>query len=239
MFNIKFFNTAAIAATLLFSSASQASAVWTFDLPATSSFSGSYPTVATLTLTQVGTGVQFLLDPNQTSPGAADPSKSFVNEIEYVYQGRALTSSDFTLNSGAMVKFGKGFTYETGTSMDAGYKAEDQYIQVAFVTNAPKKGKVDQRFSFNQTSTWTIANVNLTDFTGTSATTSSNKPTPIYGVISVSPYTLTGFGSTPSNWVALAPVVSAVPEPETYAMLLAGLGLVGFTARRRKASNFS
>ncbi len=27
---------------------------------------------------------------------------------------------------------------------------------------------------------------------------------------------------------------SAVPEPETYAMLLAGLGLVGFTARRRK-----
>ena len=28
--------------------------------------------------------------------------------------------------------------------------------------------------------------------------------------------------------------VTAVPEPETYAMLLAGLGLVGFTARRRK-----
>ncbi len=29
--------------------------------------------------------------------------------------------------------------------------------------------------------------------------------------------------------------VSAVPEPETYAMLLAGLGLVGFVARRRRA----
>jgi len=28
--------------------------------------------------------------------------------------------------------------------------------------------------------------------------------------------------------------VAAIPEPETYAMLLAGLGLVGFTARRRK-----
>lgn len=27
---------------------------------------------------------------------------------------------------------------------------------------------------------------------------------------------------------------AAVPEPETYAMLLAGLGLIGFTARRRK-----
>ena len=29
--------------------------------------------------------------------------------------------------------------------------------------------------------------------------------------------------------------VSAVPEPETYAMLLAGLGLVGAFTRRRKA----
>lgn len=28
--------------------------------------------------------------------------------------------------------------------------------------------------------------------------------------------------------------VSAVPEPETYAMLLAGLGMLGFTTRRRK-----
>ena len=29
---------------------------------------------------------------------------------------------------------------------------------------------------------------------------------------------------------------SLVPEPETYAMLLAGLGLLGFMARRRKES---
>ncbi|SOD41941.1 FxDxF family PEP-CTERM protein [Nitrosovibrio sp. Nv4] len=30
-------------------------------------------------------------------------------------------------------------------------------------------------------------------------------------------------------------IAIAVPEPETYAMLLAGLALVGFTARRKKA----
>lgn len=30
------------------------------------------------------------------------------------------------------------------------------------------------------------------------------------------------------------PVTTPVPEPETYAMILAGLGLIGFTARRRK-----
>lgn len=28
--------------------------------------------------------------------------------------------------------------------------------------------------------------------------------------------------------------VAAIPEPETYAMMLAGLGLMGFMARRRK-----
>jgi PEP-CTERM motif len=32
-------------------------------------------------------------------------------------------------------------------------------------------------------------------------------------------------------------VISAVPEPETYAMLLAGLGLIGFTVRRRNNNN--
>lgn len=33
------------------------------------------------------------------------------------------------------------------------------------------------------------------------------------------------------------PLVSSVPEPESYAMMLAGLGLVGLAVRRRKRSN--
>ncbi len=36
------------------------------------------------------------------------------------------------------------------------------------------------------------------------------------------------------NPTNVAGLVSAVPEPETYAMLLAGLGMIGFMARRRK-----
>lgn len=41
--------------------------------------------------------------------------------------------------------------------------------------------------------------------------------------------------STLETWAWQAPAVVPVPEPETYALMLAGLGLVGFTARRRKA----
>ena len=40
----------------------------------------------------------------------------------------------------------------------------------------------------------------------------------------------TGTGLT----VPAADLPTAVPEPETYAMLLAGLGLMGFVARRRR-----
>ena len=40
-------------------------------------------------------------------------------------------------------------------------------------------------------------------------------------------------GDTGAIGATFAGTVSAVPEPDTYAMLLAGLGLIGFTARRR------
>lgn len=51
----------------------------------------------------------------------------------------------------------------------------------------------------------------------------------MHGVI-LSGVTTTG----PSTWIDNATItVTAVPEPETYAMLLAGLGLVGAAARRR------
>jgi hypothetical protein len=47
---------------------------------------------------------------------------------------------------------------------------------------------------------------------------------------------LAGYGSvgTMSGYPVSQTITAAVPEPETYAMMMAGLGLVGFMSRRRK-----
>ena len=36
------------------------------------------------------------------------------------------------------------------------------------------------------------------------------------------------------EWAVRNPTVAAIPEPETYALMMAGLGVMGFVARRRK-----
>lgn len=54
--------------------------------------------------------------------------------------------------------------------------------------------------------------------------------------------TISGFTMIPGTYLYNIPNdtitlnIVAIPEPETYAMLLAGLGLLGFIARRRKES---
>ncbi len=67
------------------------------------------------------------------------------------------------------------------------------------------------------------------------ATDYSTSNTPLYE-INTSDGSLTSLGNTGvANAMALTyEGVAAVPEPETYAMMLAGLGLLGFLARRRK-----
>jgi len=59
---------------------------------------------------------------------------------------------------------------------------------------------------------------------------------------SVNTFDLTGTNNIVTgngdSWLAVGPssaITTAVPEPETYAMFMAGLGLLGFASRRKKA----
>lgn len=67
---------------------------------------------------------------------------------------------------------------------------------------------------------WTL---HLT-WTGAELPTGNNESTGLYTEYDVGGYLTLNY----------TPVVSAIPEPETYAMLLGGLGLLGFHARRRQ-----
>jgi hypothetical protein len=54
-----------------------------------------------------------------------------------------------------------------------------------------------------------------------------------FGQVAGSSATTFGVTSFSVGPVSVDPVTTPVPEPSTYALLLAGLGLVGFMARRR------
>jgi hypothetical protein len=60
-------------------------------------------------------------------------------------------------------------------------------------------------------------------------------PGGMMGAVCMTGTSLAGYGSvgTMSGYPVSQTITAAVPEPETYALMLAGLGLMGFIARRR------
>jgi hypothetical protein len=95
--------------------------------------------------------------------------------------------------------------------------------------------------STGATSTQTITGATLTSFLGFVSTGTMSSMT--LCAVNVSLGRCVGpndIGVAPFVWpsadnLVLAKAVAAIPEPSTYAMLLAGLGAVGFVARRRRS----
>jgi hypothetical protein len=57
-----------------------------------------------------------------------------------------------------------------------------------------------------------------------------------FGIISTEPFTSITYGGGSETYTMDNLTVGAVPEPETYAMMMAGLGLLGFSVRGRRSN---
>jgi hypothetical protein len=207
-------------------------ATWTFNLQATGlpSTGTIDPPVALLTGVELaGGGVQFTLDPDQTSDGyKIVDTTSFIERLTIAYSGDPLLADGaFTNVSGENVL---SMTVGPPPPLDAGYKMDPAFQTLSFDwCSSPQKA--DCHLDATETSTWIVggAGTTLSDFLPPVQGEANNKPSPIFGVISVTAFNNSGPGSTPSNWVAMQ-----VPEPETYALMFAGLGVLGFLGRRRR-----
>jgi PEP-CTERM motif len=172
---------------------------------------------ASLTLTQTALGVDLTLTPNWA--GGANR----VDQLMFVYSGDAFSFVDGTGPGPASVGL------LSSEKIDSGYVASPFVVRVDWAPSGANKFD-----SGMATSTWSMngAGVSLDDFIG-SASTSSNKPSPAFGVLSIPGANAPGAAG--SNWVAEGyTTVQPIPEPETYALMALGLGVIAWATRRQR-----
>lgn len=136
----------------------------------------------------------------------------FTNDANSVHGVERFTGTDFTALNVGIVN-----VYQTNAAFDI-FVAGTEESDYADRTNAGVIG-----FSFTPNSLSPI-NPGLSSFTQIIRTDARDYAPGNFGL-------LNGVGDNAQGFGVAAPV----PEPETYAMLLAGLGLVGTIIRRRKA----
>lgn len=210
-----------------------------------------------------GIPVEFVF---QTWDGNAWPNAYFYNELEepggsalaWASWGNDKTENEFARSvdatvydpnsslsngegMGAIFAYDFQFTLDPGTNATISYADDDAYV---YLDSLPGESGV----AFAGLSLYST-DVDVDDFGGANfAYFSDERYINATPGGNVTEGYLSGMGYTFSNMTG-APVTynlrlegsalvftQAVPEPQTYAMLLAGLGLVGFAVRRRKGA---
>lgn len=163
----------------------------------------------------------------QTSGGIVVTNSTFAVKVEAL-PGWTLTS--FSLTEGGDYFY---FGGQAGVSVSGQLRVTPlpgSTTAQALTVSAPFVGNADLDFT---THNWTATAGAIGVAPGTTAANAS-----IQNILAafVPPGSFPAYAFIEKKDVALTVGVSAVPEPETYAMMLAGLGAVLFLARRRQVS---
>lgn len=135
---------------------------------------------------------------------------------DFAYEG-SLLKQTISVNAGDTLSFNWNMFTNEGASQDYAFIA----IGGVLTKLSPASNAIIPSVPYNFS---TGASVYSQTFASASSVTLA------FGVVD-----LTDYGVTSALWLDNVKLVAApVPEPETYAMLLAGLGLMGAAARRRK-----
>jgi len=189
---------------------------YSFDATAVAAFGA--PTYGTVSLTQVGTGVLFNV--------ALDPEFNFVttgNHFVFSFNGTGVSVGDI----GTITDAGtQTFSVSTPNAVNPPFGSFQ--FGIACATNCSNGGSAG---GYNDPLSFTVANATIADFLVLS--TNAGDLGPAYFAADVIWTADTqSFGATGA--IGVTHVTTPVPEPETYALFLAGLGAMGFMARRRR-----
>ena len=176
------------------------------------------PTYGKVSLTQVGTGVLFNV--------SLDPEFNFVttgNHFVFSFSGTGVALADI----GSVTDAGlQTFSVTTTSVVNPPFGTFGFGIACATLcSNGNSAGGYNDPLSF------TVANAAINDFLVLSTSAGSLGPAYFAADVVVSQVGAQNFGATGAVGVT---TITPVPEPETYALMLAGLGIMGFIARRRR-----
>jgi len=182
-----------------------------FDLTSDHCTGGCGPApYGTVTLTQNGTSVDFVVDLAGANAWAKTGAADFQ---EFKFNGTGVAVGDISVTQ---TFAGQTLAGQTGTFNGDG--TGDFLFGIACTTCGNGNTGITSNIVFS------VANATIADLT-----VANN-----LGNLFVADIFSASTGNTGPVDVTAGGPPTSVPEPETYAMLLAGLGLMGFVARRRR-----